>query len=154
MEAGRKCHYLVQMQVRWRAEKLSRCSVRLSSQRFRRALHVTTGTSVGTNVSTGSTRLMLAATILIATAGLTPGTNITLVTLAEDGQLAPWPLGDERLATRRMRTIMIVTTRGANTTVMMAGVRVTGRRVAGAERTSFTTIATHRSGSVTLSARL
>ena len=84
----------------------------------RRALHVTTGSSVGTNVSPGTARLTVRATILTATAGPTPGTHITLATVGvqDTGRLTVGTLATGRRATGigKMGMIMVVITRGAN----------------------------------------
>ena len=112
---------------------------------------MTTGSSVGTNASAGTARLTPGAFTLNATVELTSSTNIVLVTIGVQ-DTGRWTVGasaTERRAagTRRM-------TRGAKTMSVMAGIRVTGKRVAGVKRTSVTTNTTKRSGSVTPSSRV
>ena len=107
---------------------------------------MTTGSSVGTNVFSGTVRLTVGAKILTGTAGLTPGTNITLATVGiqDTGRWTVGTLATGRRATGigRMVPIMTVLTRGANTIWMIAGIRITGKRMVGVKRTSVTTIKT------------
>ena len=103
------------------------------------ALHVKTGSSVGTNVSPGTAQLMVGATIVAATAGLMPGKNITLETVGvqDTGRLTVGlrATGSRATGVGRMGAIMDDMTRAANTILMMAGIRVTGIRVVGVKRT-------------------
>ena len=68
---------------------LHQCTVNRRSRSSKRALQVTTGSSVGPNASVGTARLTLEAITLNATVELMPSTNITLPTI---GVLRHWKM--------------------------------------------------------------